>query len=82
MLPVLQSTLAGIESVPEPAREAAEGLGLSPGFGHKSCHLRVVGETAEGPTRPRRQDQSVQPPGDDVTAAGVVLERFLRRGGP
>ena len=30
LLPVLQATLAGIESVPAPAREAAEGLGLSP----------------------------------------------------
>ncbi len=30
LLPVLQSTLAGIASVPPAAREAAEGLGLSP----------------------------------------------------
>ncbi|MEO6321392.1 MAG: ABC transporter permease [Polaromonas sp.] len=30
VLPVLQGTLAGIESVPAPAREAAEGLGMSP----------------------------------------------------
>ena len=30
LLPVLQATLAGLESVPAPAREAAEGLGLSP----------------------------------------------------
>ena len=30
LLPVLQGTLAGIESVPAPAREAAEGLGMSP----------------------------------------------------
>ncbi len=30
LLPVLQSTLAGLESVPAPAREAAEGMGMSP----------------------------------------------------
>ena len=30
VLPVLQGTLAGIESVPAPAREAAEGLGMTP----------------------------------------------------
>lgn len=30
LLPVLQSTLAGIESVPAPALEAADGLGMSP----------------------------------------------------
>ena len=30
VLPVLQGTLAGLESVPAPAREAAEGLGMSP----------------------------------------------------
>lgn len=30
VLPILQSTLAGLESVPAPALEAAEGLGLSP----------------------------------------------------
>lgn len=30
LLPVLQSTLSGLESVPAPAREAAEGLGMSP----------------------------------------------------
>ena len=29
LLPVLQATLAGIESVPAPAREAAEGLGMT-----------------------------------------------------
>ena len=30
LLPVLQSTLAGLESVPAPSREAAEGMGMSP----------------------------------------------------
>ncbi|MEO7399554.1 MAG: ABC transporter permease [Polaromonas sp.] len=30
LLPVLQSTLAGLESVPAPAREAAQGMGMSP----------------------------------------------------
>src|SRR5262245_48916942 len=29
LLPIVQNTVAGIESVPDPAREAAEGLGMS-----------------------------------------------------
>ena len=31
LLPIVQGTVAGIESVPESAREAAAGLGMSPG---------------------------------------------------
>ena len=42
LLPVLQSTLAGIESVPEPAREAAEGLGLSPWQRLRSVELPLA----------------------------------------
>jgi osmoprotectant transport system permease protein len=31
LLPILENTIAGLEDVPQPVREAAEGMGLSPG---------------------------------------------------
>lgn len=42
LLPILQSTLSGIESVPAPVREAAEGLGMSPWQRLRSVELPLA----------------------------------------
>ncbi len=42
LLPVLQGTLAGLESVPAPAREAAEGMGMNPWQRLRSVELPLA----------------------------------------
>ena len=42
LLPVLQATLAGLESVPAPAREAAQGMGMSAWQGLRSVELPLA----------------------------------------